>query len=860
MIMNKMNVAAVIALLLFAVSVPIKAQKNLVGGLQLGAPQNATEFDSANAFSDGNGAWIRWQMKAEQNNLGFYVHRVSEAKSEIANPNFIGGGYFLFGQDIAVGQIYTFYDPLGSIGASYVIETLAVNGQRTTSEKIYAEYVESLLNFAGRTSQELKSESAKTDYRVERNEFVLSKEMQREIGENALPPDLNKHRLVASQPGVKLGTKKEGIYRVSRAELQSAGFDVNLPSENWQLYMNGNEQSMIVENGGNYIEFYGQGIDTPESGTQIYFLINGNQAGKRIENTVRRRISASVISKSYDQSFYKSDRVSYITQIRNGDASNFFDHIINTSGVNVNFTLNEIDPEVSNSVVTVKVQGLTLTTHNVNVMINGTFLGQLTGNSYDLMTGTYQIPTSVLIEGTNTLNFRVPASLSDICLVESIRVNFARRYVAQQNRLSFYAKPNKQFEVTNFSSAQIRVFDTTYPDSPSMITNLTQTSANGRFGFTVPANRGKRMFAVAEDAILPIDSIAENTPSSLSTTNHNARLVIISHKDWMTESQAWATYRMNQGYSVETVRVDDIFDEFNYGIVSANAIRSFLLYAKNNWNTPPEYVLITGDASFDPRGYTTAPDVNYVPTKLFDTAYEETGSDEAMADFDNDGLSEMAIGRITAKNGGDVSQSLARAVIFEQTSAQGFSRGALFVSDLPLGYDFAAMNQRLSTELPPGTPITFINRGDVDSRPNLLTQLNFGRFVINYSGHGAFGLWAHSSFYTVADVPGMSNGTNYGIFTMLTCLNGYFINPFADSLSEFMMKAPNGGSVAVWASSGKTTPDVQEVLARRFYRMISVGSIPRMGDLIRDAKQNVVGARDVRLSWTLIGDPLLKVR
>jgi hypothetical protein len=39
-----------------------------------------------------------------------------------------------------------------------------------------------------------------------------------------------------------------------------------------------------------------------------------------------------------------------------------------------------------------------------------------------------------------------------------------------------------------------------------------------------------------------------------------------------------------------------------------------------------------------------------------------------------------------------------------------------------------------------------------------------------------------------------------------------------------------------------------------------LGTIPRLGDVIRDAKSAVPGGSDVRYSWVLIGDPLLKVR
>ena len=95
---------------------------------------------------------------------------------------------------------------------------------------------------------------------------------------------------------------------------------------------------------------------------------------------------------------------------------------------------------------------------------------------------------------------------------------------------------------------------------------------------------------------------------------------------------------------------------------------------------------------------------------------------------------------------------------------------------------------------------------------------------------------------------------------MLTCLNGYFHNLINDSFTEFLTKANNKGAVAAWASSGLTTPDVQAPMALRFYDKIGDGDITRMGDLVKDAKGALVGyGTDVRLSWVLIGDPMLKI-
>ena len=98
---------------------------------------------------------------------------------------------------------------------------------------------------------------------------------------------------------------------------------------------------------------------------------------------------------------------------------------------------------------------------------------------------------------------------------------------------------------------------------------------------------------------------------------------------------------------------------------------------------------------------------------------------------------------------------------------------------------------------------------------------------------------------------------------MLTCLNGYFVRLNADSLSEALIKSSNGGAVAAWGSTGDTTPDIQQIMAQRFYAQVSSGTVKRIGDLVRDAKAAVPfdpNDNDVRYSWELLGDPMLKVR
>jgi hypothetical protein len=196
---------------------------------------------------------------------------------------------------------------------------------------------------------------------------------------------------------------------------------------------------------------------------------------------------------------------------------------------------------------------------------------------------------------------------------------------------------------------------------------------------------------------------------------------------------------------------------------------------------------------------------------------------------------------------------------FEAGMATLYSRGALFASDVSPDYDFIALNQRVSDQLPPSIPKFFINRLEPDSKNLLISNINQGRYLVNYSGHGSAGSW-NGEWINLNDATALTNAPNYTLFFMLTCLNGYFLRTDFDCLGEALMKAQNGGAAAVWASTGKTTPDVQEVLALRFYNQLNVGTMTRFGDLIKDAKQNVIGGRDVRLSWALLGDPTMKIR
>ena len=98
---------------------------------------------------------------------------------------------------------------------------------------------------------------------------------------------------------------------------------------------------------------------------------------------------------------------------------------------------------------------------------------------------------------------------------------------------------------------------------------------------------------------------------------------------------ALVSQRQSQGFSVKVVNVEDVFDEFSYGLHTPQAIIDFLARARSSWTRAPGYLLLLGDASYDPRNYTGAGNFDLVPTKLIDTGSAgtstalETASDDA---------------------------------------------------------------------------------------------------------------------------------------------------------------------------------------------------------------------------------------
>jgi hypothetical protein len=283
-----------------------------------------------------------------------------------------------------------------------------------------------------------------------------------------------------------------------------------------------------------------------------------------------------------------------------------------------------------------------------------------------------------------------------------------------------------------------------------------------------------------------------------------------------------------------------------------------LTTAKSNWKIKPRFVLLAGDGSYDPKGFLGFGDSDLVPTGLVDTDYMETASDDCLADFDNDGVADLAISRLPIRTNEEASLLVSKIIAYESSSP---AREVLLAADANDGFDFEASNNELASLIPSSLTVTQVNRGRVGTetaKKNLLDGIHRGQQLVNYTGHGSVNQW-RGNLLTSDDASALSNDP-LPVFLMMTCLNGYFHDPALDSLAESLLKVEHGGAVAVWASSGMTLPDAQATMNQEFYRVIFSGNRSfTLGEAAQRAKSSVNDS-DVRCTWILFGDPTMKLK
>lgn len=654
---------------------------------------------------------------------------------------------------------------------------------------------------------------------------------------------------LAAGRAAKIQVRRDGWYRVSRSSLRAAGMSLSSP-ERLQLYADGKQVPMRIFGGA--LEFYGLGRDTPSTDTRTYWLARSADGGPRIPVHAQRPGDGAPLARRFPFTLVRKYRTIYST-LQNGDRQNYFgDEIYAKPTELVLRTRDLAQPAGSIAIV---VQGLSVRSHRIAVGLNGKELGQIASRNQENVEKRFRLPRGLIREGGNSLTLTAVGGDADVSFIDTVRLTYPRLYRAAGNTLRFSVPPGRAVQVTGFSRRSVTVVDVTRPASPKLLRPAIRPAGDGFMAQIAASQRPRKLLALTDPA--RPSAVVRNRPSRWHGAG-GADLVIVSHRTFLPQLARLKAYHERQGLEVALVDVEDLYDEFSFGAHGPDAIRAFLARARTQWKPAPRYLILAGDATSDPRNYLGYKSRDFVPTKTVDTQYMETASDDWFADFDGDGIPEMAVGRLPVRTSAEAKVVVDKIIGYDQ-AARAATRDALLVSDT--GFEFAT--DSLRGLLPAKTEATTVNRRDgptdADVRGRILAALNRGPSVVNYYGHGSVDLWTGAGLLKTADAQGLENSGGLSLFVMMTCLNGYFIEPKTQGLAEALLRAPHGGAFAAWASSGLTLAGDQIRANEELFRQLDATEAPRLGDAMMRAK-SVVGDPDVRRTWILFGDPLSRLR
>ena len=812
----------------------------------------AVSIAKLEAFTDGNGVRIEWATGGESKNLGFNVYRESNGRRELINPTLIAGSAIKSTATLQVtGGNYGWTDNgFYSVNPTYWLEDIDLDGTKTLHGPITPSFKISVNNVApnARLLTELSNPA-----RIP-NEKVLigtnSAEVERAEG------NVQRQQAIAAQKGVKISINHDGWYRVTAEQLQNSGFDINSNRNNWQLFANAEEVPIQIDSNGS-IDFFGRGIDTISSGTQVYYLVGGNEIGRRIGSLKGAAPGTEPTVSSFPVTIERKDRIYYISSILNGEAKNWFgDAIFKNAPTEQILNVQKLSQN-GQVRLSLKLQGLTNEAHLVNLRFNNFALGTIDYNGVSNQTFEFDLPLSAVIEGENKLYLQSAGAGNDISLIDTIRLSYEQKFIASDDNLRFMIPAGQTVLVKGFSTPKIRFYNVKNGTVADII-EADAAELNGSFAFAfLPETSDREILALKGNVSEAPAAVEWNNPSNLSNRFNSADFVIITPELFRTQAERLANIRQSQGLRTRVVLVDDIFDEFNFGSSSPEAIKDFLQTTQENWRNKPRYAVLFGNMSYDLRNYSNQENHSLMPSKLIDTSYMETMSDTWLADFNGDNIEDIGLGRLPANTAAEAEFMVNKLVRYDAQQPR-VERKAVLISDR----GFESYNNILQTQFPGDVQISRIDRTtmtDGEMNQAIITQANESPSVLIYNGHGGVTVWAGLNVFLAPSALTLTN-EKLSFVVMLSCLNGYADNGSFNSMAASFFKAENGGAYAAWASSGETTPDVQLQMAQpAAASLFSSQNNLRIGDILRNAKQSTQST-DVRSTWWLVGDPTVFVK
>jgi hypothetical protein len=481
---------------------------------------------------------------------------------------------------------------------------------------------------------------------------------------------------------------------------------------------------------------------------------------------------------------------------------------------------------------------------------------------------------NTLNSGLNSLVITLETPENSI-IMDYIEVIYEKRLVANENKLLI---TNDQLSIRNYStsgfSSNPYVLNISDSRNPSLVSH---SFSNGNANFSTDSRK-----ILLQSSPYSIEGISLEDPTSLF--QGGADWIVITDKQFVAPASRLKNWRDNHLRGIPSpqarvVEIDEIYDNFSYGVKDPSAIKRFLYWTQENWNPPVSYVLLFGDGNYDDKnlmgetGKTSFIPIHTEGTTVYETSLYLNANpclDSWFVDFNEDRVQDIPIGRVTVSDIAEGTGWADKLIDYENSTGSWRMEVILLADDaIKSGHSISGerkhttLMETLSSLLP-----DWIYRDKIylmeypmsgsgtkpEAKEAHLKSMSDGALLGFYLGHGNLTQITDEKVLEINDINFLSNWRKAPLYYFGSCDVGYFERPNQNCIGGKSNLYKDGGNIVSIAAGRATGYTENGELGQEISKYIFNDSVPAAGDAFLLAKQSKGD-----YTYTFFGDPATSI-